>query len=175
LQGFKYIIDCEYRRKTTNIDKILNTLNLLLFLQEDKTCDFSKTVGTNFPMQSDSKEAQEWFMRFKELGLSNITDFDWATLDEESQSEATILEESITVTAGTIVELYQIVGECGGRTIWTGLVNPMVYSSTNETELEAVELTAGNSVRNLIKLILTSTCTFRNHRGQTFLALDRHP
>ncbi len=103
-------------------------------LQVNKICDFNHTVGTNFPLQSYSKDAQNWLTKFIEIGFSNITNFDWTTLDKESQSGAIILEESITVEAGTNVELYQIVGECGGRNIWTTLVNKIVYPPSNDTQ-----------------------------------------
>jgi hypothetical protein len=120
----------------------------LLKLQEDKICDFNKTVGTNFPLQSYTKDAQNWLMKFMKIGLSNLTNFDWATLDEESQSDAIMLEESVTAEAGTIVELYQIVGECGGRNIWTSLINPIVYPLDNDVQqVEAEKFNSGKEVR----------------------------
>ena len=58
------------------------------------------------------------------MEVSNTTGFNWTALDQQSQSEQTILEGYIEVKAGAFLELYQIVGECGGRTIRTSLFEP---------------------------------------------------
>jgi hypothetical protein len=87
-------------------------------------------------------------MRFKQLGLSNSTNFNWTALDEQSKLDEAVLEGSVQAKAGTFLELYQIVGECGGRTIRTSIFNPQEFSPEVETEVAAVELSAGNDVRN---------------------------
>jgi hypothetical protein len=58
------------------------------------------------------------------METSNATGFNWTSLDQESQSEQSILEGYIEVKAGAFLELYQIVGECGGRTVRTSLFEP---------------------------------------------------
>jgi hypothetical protein len=83
-------------------------------------------------------------MRFKQLGLSNSTDFNWTALDEQSKLDENVLEGSVLAKAGTFLELYQIVGECGGRTIRTSIFKPQEFSP----DVAAVELSAGNEVRN---------------------------
>ncbi len=68
-------------------------------------------------MKADTDEAQQWFSKFKEMGVSNTTGFNWTSLEVQFQSKETIVENYVTVKAGTFFELYQIVGNCGGRTI----------------------------------------------------------
>ncbi len=68
-------------------------------------------------MKADSDEAQQWFSKFNEMGVSNTTGFNWTALDLRFQSGETIVEDYIRVNAGAFLKLYQIVGKCGGRTI----------------------------------------------------------
>jgi len=76
-------------------------------------------------------------MKFGEMEVSNSTSFNWTTLDDQSKSEESTQEVYIEVKAGTLLKLYQVVGECGGRTIRTSSFESEIYSPQVETNINA--------------------------------------
>jgi hypothetical protein len=91
------------------------------FLQEQKLCNYIKSEGTDFPLKSDSKEAKEWFSKFHALGKSKESDFNWGKLSQQVRHEEIEAEESVIAQPGTISEVYQVVGNCGGSCVRTGV------------------------------------------------------
>ena len=52
-----------------------------------------------------------------QLGVSRTTGFDWSKSTSETWNEETSIEVKTTVAPGTIVQLRQVVGQCGNNTV----------------------------------------------------------
>ena len=72
--------------------------------------------GSNFPIASYETE---WLSKFEILGVSNSTGFDWQDLRKNMTDWAEGKNVSVTVKAGFVLKVHQVVGECGSRTIRT--------------------------------------------------------
>jgi len=76
-------------------------------------------VGTDFPLPSNSREAWDWFLRFEALGFSEISNFDWSQLSQQIRHSEMEVEDYVEAQPGTILEVYQVVGFCGKRSVRT--------------------------------------------------------
>ena len=52
-----------------------------------------------------------------QLGVSSTTGYDWSKSTSETWNEETSVEVKTTVAPGTIVQLRQVVGQCGNNTV----------------------------------------------------------
>jgi hypothetical protein len=76
-------------------------------------------VGTDFPLPPDSSEAQEWFKKFEDLGISETTSFDWSRLSQQIRHVKSEENDNVEAQPGTMIEVYQVVGVCGKRSVLT--------------------------------------------------------
>jgi len=89
-------------------------------MQEPKICNYIKSEGTNFPLKEDSKEGKEWFLKFSKLQKSAETGFNWSQLSQQIRHSEIEAQELVIAQPGTIVNVSQVVGYCGGYFVKTG-------------------------------------------------------
>ncbi len=76
-------------------------------------------MGTDFPLPSNSRRAWDWFLKFKTLGFSQISNFDWSQLSQQIRHSEMEVEDYVEAQPGTIIEVYQVVGLCEKKSVRT--------------------------------------------------------
>lgn len=101
----------------------------------------------------------EFYDKFKELGLSNKTNYDWSTISDHVRHIEVTSESEVTAPAGTIIQVRQVVGTCGQGTIRTEAVKTKQTISTKMKHCEAeekfkliIQCDASNDVVSLCRL-----------------------
>ncbi len=76
-------------------------------------------MGTDFPLPPDTSEAKEWFQKFEDFGISETTSFDWSRLSQQIRRVKSEETDFVEAQPGTMIEVYQLVGVCGKRSVLT--------------------------------------------------------
>jgi hypothetical protein len=77
------------------------------------------SVGANFISNLRKTDSYAWLSKFRTLGISYNTGYDWGQLPEMLGRQETQTHNSVQAPAGTIVQVKQLVGYCGWSTIRT--------------------------------------------------------
>ncbi len=115
--------------------------------QVDIRCMYEVSHGAIFPhlteryLSSNPSEMIDFYNKFKELGFSNVTSYDWSAISEHVRynAEAKTLSE-VTASAGTIIQVRQVVGTCGHGTIRTEALKIKQKISSELEHCEAMEV-----------------------------------
>ncbi len=89
----------------------------------EASCSYTERVGavsnSALALTVSKKATNTWFKKFKDLGVSNATGYDWEHIPENLRRQVTESTNTVQAPARTVVQVKQLVGYCDQSTIRT--------------------------------------------------------
>ena len=96
--------------------KIQSIKKFLLF-KTKKVCNFTKRIGSTFPLLEHPEFSSKWFQKFQNLGTTDT--YNWKRLSQEVRQREKKVENSVEAFPAKVQEVYQVVGCCGKGSVRT--------------------------------------------------------